>query len=132
MNEEDRRTRLAVNGDAPGHTIDVLHTPDAPEAVNGLGTVHHVAMAVADDDEQLRVRKELIGLGLQVTEVRDRCYFKSIYFREPGGVLYEVATLGPGFAVDEEPAELGRNLRLPEWEEPHRAEILKGLATVNY
>ena len=132
VNEEDRRTRLAVNGDAPGHTIDVLHTPDAPEAVNGLGTVHHVAMAVADDDEQLRVRKELIGLGLQVTEVRDRCYFKSIYFREPGGVLYEVATLGPGFAVDEEPAELGRNLRLPEWEEPHRAEILKGLATVNY
>ncbi len=132
VNEEDRRIRLAVNGNLPGHIIDVLHSPDAPDAVNGLGTVHHVAMAVADEDEQLRVRKELINLGLEVTEVRDRCYFKSIYFREPGGVLYEVATLGPGFDVDEELSELGTHLRLPGWEEPNRAEIMQGLATVSY
>ncbi len=132
VNEAASRTRLAVNGDLPGHVIDVLHTPDTPQAENGLGTVHHVAMAVDDEEEQLRMRDELVKLGLMVTEVRDRCYFKSIYFREPGGVLYEVATLPPGFTVDEELPTLGQNLKLPPWEEPHRMEIEKGLATVTY
>ena len=78
------------------------------------------------------MRDELVKLGLVVTEVRDRCYFKSIYFREPGGVLYEVATLPPGFTVDEELPNLGQDLKLPPWEEPHRAEIEKGLASVTY
>jgi glyoxalase family protein len=64
--------------------------------------------------------------------VRDRCYFQSIYFREPGGVLFEVATLGPGFAVDEPHAQLGRALKLPPWEEPHRADIERGLPAVRY
>ena len=71
-------------------------------------------------------------MGLTVTEVRDRCYFQSIYFREPGGVLFEVATIQPGFAVDEDPASLGRALKLPPWEEPHRPIIEAGLATVAY
>ena len=71
-------------------------------AINGLGTVHHVAMAIGTDEEQLRLREELLQLGLRVTEVRDRCYFQSIYFREPGGVLFEVATMQPGFTVDED------------------------------
>ena len=132
VNEEESRTRLAVSGDIPGHIIDVLHTPDAPQAENGLGTVHHVAMAVDDDEEQLRMRDELVKLGLMVTEVRDRCYFKSIYFREPGGVLYEVATLPPGFMVDEDLPNLGQDLKLPPWEESHRAEIENGLASVTY
>ncbi len=132
VNEEESRTRLAVSGDLPGHIIDVLHTPDASQAENGLGTVHHVAMAVDNDEEQLRMRDELIKVGLMVTEVRDRCYFKSIYFREPGGVLYEVATLPPGFTVDEELPNLGQGLKLPPWEEPHRAEIETGLASVTY
>jgi glyoxalase family protein len=65
-----------------------------------------------------------------VTEVLDRQYFQSIYFREPGGVLFEVATVGPGFTIDEELSELGRELKLPPWEEAHRAEIERGLATV--
>ncbi|HEX9728748.1 MAG TPA: ring-cleaving dioxygenase [Gemmatimonadales bacterium] len=130
VDEADGCTRLAVGGDEPGKTIDVLHAPEAPAAVNGLGTVHHVAMAISDADEQLRMRDELIRLGRQVTEVRDRQYFKSIYFREPGGVLFEIATAGPGFTVDEELPCLGHDLKLPPWEEPHRAEIERGLPPV--
>jgi glyoxalase family protein len=112
--------------------IDVAHHADAEPAVNGLGTVHHVAMAVASAEEQLRLRQELLRYGCKVTEVRDRCYFQSIYFREPGGVLFEVATVQPGFAIDEPAAALGRDLKLPPWEEPHRAEIERGLAPVRY
>ena len=104
VDEMDGRIRLAVNGGGPGRTIDVAHDADAEPALNGLGTVHHVAMAIATADEQLRLREELLRYGCQVTEVRDRCYFQSIYFREPGGVLFEVATLQPGFAIDEAPA----------------------------
>ena len=112
--------------------LEILHAPDAPSAVNGLGTVHHVAMAVSDEETQSRVREELVRLGVNVTEVRDRQYFKSIYFREPGGVLYEVATIPPGFTVDEELGSLGRDLKLPEWEEPNRAAIEQGLPPVTY
>jgi glyoxalase family protein len=132
VNEEDSRTRLEVNGGGPGKTIDVAQHADAEPALNGLGTVHHVAMAVATSDEQLQLRAELLRYGYKVTEVRDRCYFQSIYFREPGGVLFEVATIGPGFAIDEPPATLGRDLKLPPWEEPHRADIERGLAPVRY
>jgi glyoxalase family protein len=132
VDEMDRRTRLAVNGGGPGKTIDVAQHPDAEAAVNGLGTVHHVAMAIATAEEQLLLREELLRYGCRVTEVRDRCYFTSIYFREPGGVLFEVATLGPGFLIDEAPSSLGRDLKLPPWEEPHRAEIERGLAQVTY
>ena len=123
VDENGNRTRFAVGGNQPGHAIDVVVDPDAEAAVNGLGTVHHVAMAISTDDEQLRLREELLRLGLRVTDVRDRCYFNSIYFREPGGVLFEVATIQPGFTVDEELASLGRGLRLPPWEEPHRVAI---------
>jgi glyoxalase family protein len=132
VDEMDSRIRLAVNGGGPGKTIDVAHHADADPAMNGLGTVHHVAMAVATADEQLRLREELLHYGCKVTEVRDRCYFQSIYFREPGGVLFEVATLQPGFAVDEPLASLGRDLKLPPWEEQYRAEIECGLAPVTY
>lgn len=121
--ESENRTRLAVNGDAPGKTIDILRAPEAPPARNGLGTVHHAALAVSDPEDQLRMRVELLRLGFSVTEVLDRQYFRSIYFREPGGVLFEIATVPPGFTVDEDPANLGRGLKLPPWEEPHRAAI---------
>ncbi len=126
------RTRLAAGADAPGHFIDVVEDASAPTAINGLGTVHHVAMAIATPEEQLVLREDLLQRGLRVTEVRDRCYFQSIYFREPGGVLFEVATIQPGFAVDEELSALGRSLKLPPWEEPFRAEIEAGLAAVSY
>jgi glyoxalase family protein len=132
VEEMDSRIRLAVNGGGPGKTIDVAYHADATPAVNGLGTVHHVAMAIGSADEQLRLREELLHYGCKVTEVRDRCYFQSIYFREPGGVLFEVATIKPGFAIDEAPASLGCDLKLPPWEEPHRKEIERELAPVRY
>ncbi|HEV8150107.1 MAG TPA: VOC family protein, partial [Gemmatimonadales bacterium] len=111
-------------------TLDILAAPEAAVAMNGLGTVHHVAMAVESAEAQLAYRKELVRLGLPVTEVLDRQYFQSIYFREPGGVLYEIATIPPGFLVDEELAGLGRALKLPPWEEPHRPLIEAGLPAV--
>src|SRR5882672_531113 len=132
VDEMDSRMRLTVNGGGPGKTIDVAQHADAEPAVNGIGTVHHVAMEVASEDEQLRLRGELIQYGCTVTEVRDRCYFQSIYFREPGGVLFEVATVQPGFAIDEAWPALGRDLKLPPWEEQYRAEIERGLAPVRY
>ncbi|HET6960548.1 MAG TPA: ring-cleaving dioxygenase [Vicinamibacterales bacterium] len=132
VDEMEGRYRLAVNGGGPGKTIDVAHHPDAEPAINGLGTVHHVAMAIGSAAEQLSLRAELLRYGCKVTEVRDRCYFQSIYFREPGGVLFEVATIQPGFAIDEAPSTLGRDLKLPPWEEPHRAEIERRLAPVTY
>jgi glyoxalase family protein len=128
--EAEGRTRVASNGERPGHLIDVVTSADAPAAINGLGTVHHVAMAVPDDEEQLKMRAELVRLGYQVTEVRDRQYFRSIYFREPGGVLFELATVPPGFTVDEALPQLGQGLKLPPWEEPHRREIESKLPTL--
>ena len=131
-NESGNRTRFAAGGDGPGHTIDVVVDPDAGAAVNGLGTVHHVAMAISTGEEQRRLREELLRLGLRVTDIRDRCYFESIYFREPGGVLFEVATVQPGFTADEDLASLGRGLKLPPWEEPERASIEAALPAVTY
>lgn len=130
VNEAEDRVRLAVNGEGPGKLMDVVQAPDADPARNGLGTVHHVAVAVADGEEQLRLRRELLRFGLQPTEVRDRCYFQSIYFREPGGVLLEIATVEPGFTLDEEPGELGRELKLPPWEEPKRKAIEAALPQI--
>jgi len=130
--EAGARVRLEVNGGGPGRTIDVAVHSDAAPAVNGLGTVHHVAMAVGSAEEQRRLREELIRYGCKVTEVRDRCYFQSIYFREPGGVLFEVATIEPGFLTDEDIASLGQGLKLPPWEEPHRAGIEAALVPVTY
>jgi glyoxalase family protein len=132
VGQSANRIRVSAGGDAPGHVIDVIEDNDAKTAVNGLGTVHHVAMAIGTAEEQIEIRDQLARLGVGVTDVRDRCYFTSIYFREPGGVLFEIATMKPGFAIDEDPAHLGRALKLPEWEEPHRASIEANLADVTY
>jgi glyoxalase family protein len=131
VDERERRTRLAVNGKEPGKTIEVRHGSGAPRGRNGVGTVHHAALAIDGADQQLRLREELLGRGLGVTDVLDRQYFQSIYFREPGGVLLEVATIRPGFTVDEAPSELGGELKLPPWEEPHRATIERELDPVS-
>lgn len=131
VNETKGRTRLGLGkGDEPGKTVEILHAPDAPDAKNGLGTVHHVAFAVDSAEDQVTKREELLAMGWKVTEVLDRQYFTSIYFREPGGVLYEIATIPPGFAVDEPVSELGRGLKLPPWEEPRRAQIESKLPKV--
>ena len=132
VGQTGNRTRTAANGDLPGHFIDVVEDNDARTAVNGLGTVHHVAMAIASDHEQIELRDALAKAGVGVTDVRDRTYFRSIYFREPGGVLFEVATVQPGFTYDEPLAALGRDLKLPSWEEEDRASIEQQLEPVTY
>jgi glyoxalase family protein len=131
VNEMEGRVRVGVNGGGPGKTMDVASSGDAGWSKNGLGTVHHVAMAIGSEQDQLALRGELVGRA-QVTPVRDRQYFKSIYFREPGGVLFEVATMQPGFPVDEPVAELGKSLKLPPWEEPNRVAIERSLPNVQY
>ena len=93
----------------------------------GVGTVHHVAFRVPDEATQLELREKVSSLGYNVTPVLDRNYFRSIYFREPGGVLFEIATDPPGFAADEEPEHLGENLKLPPWLEPRREELERTL-----
>ena len=123
VDETEGRIRMGIDGYAAGNLVDIVDSPGAPPARNGLGTVHHVAFAVSDDEEQLRLRAELIRQGLAVTEVLDRSYFRSIYFREPGGILFEVATTNPGFTVDEDLDSLGTGLKLPPWEEQNREEI---------
>jgi glyoxalase family protein len=132
IGENAGTTRLSFGAGKPGQIVEVVDAANQPAAVNGLGTVHHVAFAVATSDEQLRMRAELLRVGAQVTEVRDRQYFTSIYFREPNGILFEIATLPPGFAVDEPLEQLGRALKLPPWEEPRRAEIEARLPDVKY
>jgi glyoxalase family protein len=103
--------------------VDVLVTPEAPQGVVAVGTVHHVAWRAPDERTQAEWREELVDRGVTVTSILDRQYFRSIYFREPGGTLLEVATDEPGFAIDEPLLELGRALRLPPWLEPKREEI---------
>jgi glyoxalase family protein len=85
--------------------------------------VHHLAWSVADLDEELIVRRQVEAAGGRATDVIDRFWFKSVYFKEPGGVLFEIATVGPGFAVDEDPSHLGESLVLPPWFEPSRDQI---------
>ena len=132
VGQSGSRTRVAAGGDAAGHVIDVIEDNDARTAVNGIGTVHHVAMAIGTAEEQLAIREELVRLGVGVTDVRDRCYFTSIYFREPGGVLFEIATMKPGFTIDEDRSMLGQGLKLPPWEEQYRDAIEQNLVPVTY
>lgn len=130
VGEREGALRVAVNGDAPGRLVEIVTAGDSAGAVNGLGTVHHVAFAVDDPAQQLELRTALQRRGVNVTEVMDRQYFRSIYFREPGGVLFEVATIPPGFTADETIKDLGTSLKLPPWEEPNRAAIEASLPAV--
>ncbi len=123
LGEERGRLRFAAGAGGIGSRIDLLPRPDAASGRVAAGSVHHVAWRVAGDPQQESWRRRLGERGLAVTPVQERSYFRSIYFREPGGVLFEIATDGPGFAIDERPAELGSKLKLPPWLEPHRARI---------
>jgi glyoxalase family protein len=120
--EEKGRVRLA-GAALLGSAVDLLQVDGFPQAAGGTGTVHHVAFRAPDDAAQAEIRDQLWEAGIATTRVQDRQYFRSIYFREPGGVLFEVATDGPGFTTDETPADLGRRLTLPPWLEPDRARI---------
>ncbi len=122
LREEGDRTRYAPEGEALGRFLDVLVDPTAQPGRMGAGTVHHIAFRASDDAAQLDWGQEL-GLTVDVTPVQDRTYFHSIYFREPGGVLFEIATDAPGFLIDEPAEALGEALRIPEWFEPQRGLI---------
>jgi len=110
-----------------GTEVHLEERPDLRRGRVGIGGVHHVAFRTPDDDQHRAWRERLADAGLGATPVIDRFYFRSVYFREPGGVLFEIATDGPGFATDEDPAHLGESLALPPFLEPYRAEIEAGL-----
>ncbi|MGF1472823.1 MAG: ring-cleaving dioxygenase [Rubrobacteraceae bacterium] len=120
VEEHDGRYRFEAGDGGPGNLVDVVDGSDEPRGRMGVGTVHHVAFRATDDEHELAIREEVAGLGYHVTPVLDRNYFHSIYFREPGGILFEIATDPPGFTVDEDPAELGTNLKLPPQYESRR------------
>jgi glyoxalase family protein len=126
---EGTRLRFAADGHALGNHIDLVIDPAAKFGRAGAGSVHHIAFRAQDDAAQKEWRKE-IAKHLEVTPVLDRTYFHSIYFREPGGVLFELATDPPGFSLDEPLASLGEELRIPQWLEPRRDFIEKRLAPI--
>jgi glyoxalase family protein len=123
LGREGRRTRLVAGEGAASQVVDLLEMPEGEAGRGGAGTVHHVAFRAASEEQQAELRAALLEAGVMATEVRDRQYFRSIYFREPNGVLFEIATDGPGFTIDEPTAELGSGLRLPPQYEPRRAAI---------
>lgn len=114
LGEENGVLRMVRKDGNGANVIDLETRSDAPVARQGAGSVHHIAFAVANDEAQIAVREELVAQGFQITPVIDRDYFHSIYFRAPGGVLFEIATNEPGFASDEDMAHLGEALKLPK------------------
>jgi len=112
---DGKRTRFETGEGGPHAVVDVVESPEGPLGEESIGTVHHVAWRTADADSQKAWRERLIMAGRNVTPLIDRWYFKSIYYREPGGVLFEIATDGPGFTVDEPAEKLGTALSLPPW-----------------
>jgi catechol 2,3-dioxygenase-like lactoylglutathione lyase family enzyme len=121
--QERNRFRYAVGSAQPGEMVDVLCAPEERRGTVLAGTVHHIAWRVSDDAQQSAWVQELIRLGYNVSPVMDRKYFHSIYYREPGGILFEIATDSPGFSVDESPERLGTKLVLPAWLEANRAHL---------
>ncbi|HYN89894.1 MAG TPA: ring-cleaving dioxygenase [Ardenticatenaceae bacterium] len=126
-NESRRVVRFATGAGGPGTEVHIAERPELRPGQVGIGGVHHVAFRTPDQTEQRAWRDRIARAGLGVTPLIDRFYFSSIYFREPGGALFEIATDGPGFATDEDPAHLGERLALPPFLEPHRARIEAGL-----
>ncbi len=125
--QEGNRTRFR----AGGQHLDILHDPQAGRGRISAGAVHHLAWRVPDDNSQLKWQDRLLAEGRHVSPVMDRTYFHSIYWREPGGVLFEIATDPPGFTVDEPLASLGEKLILPRWLEPMRGELQRRLPNIN-
>ena len=124
--------RYGVEGGGSGRYVDLRETPDERRGSWGVGSVHHIAWRVDDDEHQQAVRTQVELAGRRPTPVIDRFWFKSVYFLEPGGVLFELATDGPGFSVDEDPTRLGESLVLPPWLEKSRPEIEATLPPLEY
>ena len=117
--------------DAPFGGSVIIETSEYKHTPNGRGIIHHVAFRASDDDELAELRKRVLQLGMQPTDFIDRHWFHSVYFRSPGGVLFEIATDGPGYEVDEAADKLGQKLILPPWLEPQRAVIERRLPEIN-
>lgn len=120
---DGNRTRFESGAGGPGTYIDVIAEPSHPRGLGGVGTIHHIAWRATDDESLVEMRESLVRAGLNVSDVRDRSYFHSIYYREPNGILFEIATDVPGFAIDETPGSLGTALRLPPQFEGARQQI---------
>ena len=129
--QEGNRYRYATESVNEAATIDLVEIASEKRGFGANGTVHHVAFRVKDDAVLMEFREKIAKLGLNITPQIDRNYFHSLYFREPGGVLFEIATENPGFMVDEPLEELGQNLKLPEQYESQRSEIEKHLVKLN-
>ena len=127
VGEEDGWTRFAIGNGGSGAHIDLKAFPEKGRGQWGVGSVHHVAWRVPDDATQNAVREKVAAARRRPTDVIDRFWFKSVYFLEPGGVLFEIATDGPGFTADEDMAHLGETLVLPPWLEPMRDQIESAL-----
>ena len=121
--EHINRFRFVNHNTETANIIDLVCLPSGKRGSVAGGSVHHIAFRVANEGEQLEAREKLVEMGYNITPQLDRNYFKSVYFREPGGVLFEIATDPPGFTADEEAENLGQELKLPEWLEPRRKEI---------
>lgn len=133
VGREGDRTRFvapAAGRGAPGAVVDLVEEPGLARARMGAGSIHHVAFRAPDDEAQAGWRAALAAEGFGVTPVRDRSYFRSIYFNEPNGVLFEIATDTPGFASDEPLEALGHTLKLPLWMEPERAALEAALPAI--
>ncbi|MCI4667631.1 MAG: ring-cleaving dioxygenase [Bacteroidia bacterium] len=130
--ENGNRIRLEADTQGAGKIIDLVVDPKGDKGLNGIGTVHHVALAINNDEEHKALHEFIVSKGIRITDILDRNYFHSIYFREPGGVLFEVATIPPGFMVDESKDDLGLSLKLPQWEEDKRKDIEAGLPIISY
>jgi glyoxalase family protein len=130
LSRDGDRQRFSLDARSPNKQVDIVERSDSPFGHIAAGTVHHIAFRAATDEEQQTWREKLVALGFGVTPVVDRQYFHSIYFREPGGILFEIATDRPGFAIDEPVERLGETLKLPPQYEEHRAEIERALPPV--
>jgi glyoxalase family protein len=117
------RTRFEAGAGGSGSYIDVIASPNGPSGLGGVGTIHHIAFRVADDAGELLMQERLGDAGYNVSDVRDRNYFRSIYYRERGGILFEIATDVPGFPDDEPVSSLGTALKLPAQFESARKQI---------
>ena len=129
-NSENRFRFVSADDAAPGRIVDLLCLPDTSMGHVAAGSVHHIAFRAKDNAEQLEWRARLVDLGYDVTPVVDRTYFNSIYFREPGRILFEIATEPPGFTLDEKLEELGTHLRLPSWYQSSRSDIERALPPI--
>lgn len=129
--QDGNRYRFVTDAGLTAEIVDLVEAPAASRGLNGSGTNHHVAFRVADEDTQGEYREKILRKGLNITPKINRDYFYSVYFREPGGVLFELATDNPGFTVDEPQAELGTHLKLPLQYEPMRTSIEKGLPALH-